>query len=230
MAGYSPSYWGCNWPTNTGRPYYETDGGEGTIMQWQWIIANQPDWVEMVTWNDFNESTYMTPLANPNLYESGFQTPIRFSHAGYLALSRHYITWYKTGQEPAISQDALYYFYRTHSTNAVASDPNDSPVCFFPNNGPVQDDIYTTTFLTGPAQLVVASGGTLTTNAAPAGISSQRTPFAPGAQTFTLQRSGGPPLAVQGPNVLAQITNYDYFTASGFAKRPIPPGPVQVQH
>jgi len=215
MAGYSPSYWGAAWPSFTGRPYYETQGGEGTITEWQWIIANQPDWVELTTWNDFNESTYSSPVYNPEQYENELATVHRYCHAGYLALSKHYITWYKTGQEPPLTQDALYYFYRTHSTNAVASSTNSFPIYLWSNNGPVQDVIYTTVCLTNPAQLVISSGGTLTTNSLPAGISSQRTPFAPGPQTFTLLRAGTQVLSVTGPNILAQISNYDYFTASG---------------
>ncbi|MGC9943877.1 MAG: endo-1,3-alpha-glucanase family glycosylhydrolase, partial [Verrucomicrobiota bacterium] len=151
MAGYSPSYWGCAWPTNTGRPYYETQGGEGTMAEWMWIIANQPDWVELTTWNDFNESTYCTPVNDPEQYENELTVPHRYCHAGYLALSKYYVTWYKTGLQPSTSQDALYYFYRTHTTNAVASDTNDSRVVLFPNNGNVQDVIYTTAFLTSPA-------------------------------------------------------------------------------
>jgi glucan endo-1,3-alpha-glucosidase len=217
MAGYSPTYWGCAWPNYTGRPYYETQGGAGTMTEWMWIIANQPNWVELTTWNDFNESTYSSPVNDPEQYENELLVPHRYSHAGYLALSKYYITWYKTGQQPPINQDSLFYFYRTHSTNAVASATNDYPVTLFPNNGPVQDVIYTTAFLTSPAQLVIASGNTLTTNVLPAGISSQQTPFAPGVQTFTLQRTGVQVLSVQGPNVLAQITNYDYFTTSGDA-------------
>ena len=217
MAGYSPTYWGYAWPTNTGRPYCETDGGEGTIAQWNWIIQNQPDWVEIVTWNDFNESTYSSPVYNPEQYENDLAPgPHRYCHAGYLALAQHYISWYKTGQEPPINQDALFYFYRSHFTNAVANATNDFPIYFWPNNGPVQDNIYTTTFLTSPAQMVIASGNTLTTNSLPAGISSQRTPFAPGPQTFTLHRAGKPVLSIAGPDVLAQITNYNYFPASGY--------------
>ena len=234
MAGYSPSYWGYAWPTNTGRPYYETQGGEGTIAEWQWIIANQPDWVEIITWNDYNESTYITPVSNPERYENelGSPTPHRYCHAGYLELSKRYITWYKTGQEPPINQDALYYFYRTHYTNAVASDTKDYPIYFWPSNGPVQDVIYTTVCLTNAAQLVISSGGTLTTNSLPAGISNQRTPFASGTQIFALLRAGTQVCSTQGPNVLAQITNYDYFTASGYvygATNSVPPpGNLQV--
>jgi len=202
------------------------------MAEWQWIIQNQPDWVEIVTWNDFNESTYSSPVYNPEQYENelGPPQPHRYCHAGYLALSQYYITWYKTGQQPPINQDAVYYFYRTHSTNAVATATNDSPVVLFPNNGPVQDVLYTTTFLTSPAQLLIASGNTLTTNSLPAGISSQRTPFAPGTQTFTLLRSGSSLFPLSGPDILAQITNYDYFTASGFLYGRNPPRKLQVQH
>ena len=229
MAGASPTYWGAA-QTTTGRTYFESQGGEGMISQWNWIVQNQPDWVELVTWNDLNESTYINPMPTP---DQNYQAPMlrRYSHAGYLALAQHYISWYKTGSEPPINQDALYYFYRTSSTNCVASNTNDVPVTAFMGN--VQDVIYTTTFLTSPAQLVVASGSTLTTNALPAGINCQRTPFAPGAQIFTLTRNSAPVLSVSGPPVLAQITNYDYFTASGYAyatNEPVPPSHLHVVH
>ena len=226
MAGCSPSYWG-DVQTSTGRTYFESQGGEGAILQWNWIIQNQPDWVEIVTWNDFNEDTYVSPIMNPEQYEGSVITPHRYSHAGYLALFEHYIPWYKTGVEPPVNQDSIYYFYRTHSTNAVASNTNDVPVSVYMGN--VQDVIYTTTFLTSPAQLVVASGNTLTTNTVPAGISSQRTPFAPGAQTFTLVRGGRTAITLQGPNILAHITNYDYFPASGALFGPVPPANLRVQ-
>jgi glucan endo-1,3-alpha-glucosidase len=223
MGGYSPNYWGCRWPKNSGRPYYETQGGEGTVAQWMWIIANQPDWVEITTWNDFNESTYILPVDDPGRYTNA-QTPHRYSHAGYLELSKRYISWYKTGQEPPISQDALFYFYRIHSTNAVAGDTNDFPVHLWPNNGDVQDVIYATVFLTAPAQLEIISGKTLTTNSLPAGMSHVRTPFMPGAQIFAVKRNGTMVLFAQGPDILSQIKNYDYFPASGYVYgKPMPP-------
>ena len=214
MAGYSPSYWGCVQNTS-GRSYSETQGGEGTETEWNWIIAHQPDWVEITTWNDFNESTYLSPINNPGSYggESPAAIPYRYCHAGYLELTKHYISWYKTGQEPQITQDALFYYYRTHSTNAVAG--NDIPVTSF--QGPIQDVIYTTVFLTAPAQLEIISGTNYITNSLTIGISNIRTPFATGTQHFTLRRNGLPVVASQGPNIWSQILNYDYFPATGYA-------------
>jgi glucan endo-1,3-alpha-glucosidase len=214
MACYSPHYWGCAQPS-IGRRYFESDGGEGTITQWTAIITNQPDWVEITTWNDFNESTYISPINNPGQYEAQVQTPYRYCHAGYLELARHYIAWFKTGQEPPITQDALFYFYRTHGKNLAASNTNDIPVSWF--IGDIADVIYNTVFLTAPAQLVVVSGTNQTTNSLPAGISNVRTPFAPGSQTFKLERNGKVVLSVSGPPIISQITNYDFFPASGFA-------------
>ena len=213
MAGCSPNYWGCQQLT-TGRTYFESDGGEGTMTQWNWIVQNQPDWVEIVTWNDLNESTYINPLAQPDHFAQ--TPPTRYSHTGYLELTKRYITWYKTGQQPPITDDSFYYFYRTHSTNARASNTNDIPVRN--HLGDLQDVIYTTAILTAPATLVVASGNNLATNSLPAGITSVRFPFAPGAQVFSLQRSGAPLMSVRGPDVLAQIQYYDYFPASGFIR------------
>jgi glycosyl hydrolase family 71 len=215
MAGFTPNYWGCYQYSN-GRRYAETRGGEGTVVQWQSIIKNQPDWVEIVTWNDFNESTYVSPTYTWQA------TPTRYSHSGYLELSSHYITWYKTGQEPAIDRDGLFFFYRTHPKAAIASNTNDIPVTGL--YGGVEDILYTTVFLLAPAQLMIVSGANQTTNSLPAGISAIRTPFAPGTQTMTLVRNGTQVFSVQGSNIVSQIQNYDFFPASGFAySKPSPP-------
>ncbi len=214
MASATPSYWGSV-QYSLGRRYFESDGGEGTVMQWDAIVTNQPDWVEITTWNDFNEGSYISPISNPGQYETQIQVPVRYSHAGYLELSKRYINWYKTGVAPTIKDDALFYFYRTHSTNAVASNTNDIPVTGIV--GDLADVIYNTLFLVSPAQLNVVSGTNSVTYSLGAGLQQVRTPFAPGTQTFTLTRNGNRVLSVQGPPILAQITNYDYFPASGFA-------------
>lgn len=227
MAGVSPHYWGC-WQPSTGRRYYEYDGGEGTALQWNSIIANQPDWVEIVTWNDFNESSYSSPISNPQQYESQVTTPYRNSHAGFLELSKRYIAWYKTGLPPATNSDALYYFYRIHPMNLVASDTNDIPVAG--RIGDIADVIYNTVILTAPAQLTVNSGTKTVTYSLGAGLQQVRTAFVPGPQTFTLTRNGSEVLSVQGPPILSQITNYDFFPASGYAYGPatLPP-PVDLR-
>ncbi|HWY29965.1 MAG TPA: endo-1,3-alpha-glucanase family glycosylhydrolase, partial [Candidatus Acidoferrum sp.] len=205
MASASPTYWGDGQYYN-GRRYFEFDGGEGTITQWQSIIASQPDWVEITTWNDYNESTYISPVYNLDQTQTQFVTPHRYCHAGYLELAKRYIAWYKTGVPPVTNQDALYYFYRIHSLKLVA--PKDIAVTNL--QGDIADVVYNTLFLTAPAQLQVVSGTKTVSYSLGAGLQQVRTPFAPGSQTFTLTRKGTPVLSVQGTPILSAITNYDY--------------------
>ncbi len=95
-----------------------------SAQQWKAIIENRPDWVEIVTWNDFNES-YICPVDPPGTARAPSYVQSRPSHAGYLELNRYYIEWYKTGGQPA-PRDALFYFYRPHPRDAVAGE--DKPV------------------------------------------------------------------------------------------------------
>ncbi|HWV99986.1 MAG TPA: endo-1,3-alpha-glucanase family glycosylhydrolase [Candidatus Acidoferrum sp.] len=226
MASVTPHYWGFK-QYSIGRRYFEFDGGEGLALQWQSIMTNQPDWVEIVTWNDFNESTYSSPVADPGQYFSELVSPRRYCHSGYLELSRRFISWYKNGQQPGIDSDALYYFYRTHPKSAVALNTNDVPVTWFIGNA--QDTLYTTVFLVSSAQLEIDSGLTSTTNSLPAGMSTVRTPFIPGPQKLTLSRGGSQVLTVKGPDIQTNIQVYDFFPASGFAYgKPIPPTNVRA--
>src|SRR5262249_9402669 len=226
MASVAPHYWGCKQPS-VGRRYFEFDGGEGIQTQWASIIANRPDWVEINTWNDFSESTYVSPVDNAGSYFPDLMSPRRYCHSAYLELSKRFITWYKSGASPTNNTDLLCYFSRTHPKNAVALDTNDVPVTWWV--GDAQDRLYTTTFLTAPSQLEISSGGTVTTNSLPAGWSNFRTSFSSGSQTFTVRRSGLQVLSVKGPDILASITNYDFFPASGYAYRvPSPPEEFRV--
>jgi glucan endo-1,3-alpha-glucosidase len=168
MASVCPHYWGCV-QQSLGRRYFETDGGEGLVQQWTSIITNQPDWVEIVTWNDWNESTYLCPIDDPALYFSGLQVPKRNCHAGYLELSKHFISWYKTSVEPVVNRDSVFCFYRIHPKTALASNTNDSPVTWFIGN--VQDTFYASVLLTASADLIVKTGGNTITNSIAAGLS-----------------------------------------------------------
>jgi glucan endo-1,3-alpha-glucosidase len=225
MASVAPHYWGCV-QYSIGRRYFEFDGGEGIAHQWTAIITNQPDWVEINTWNDFNESTYLSPVDNPGKYFSALASPVHYTHAGYLNVSRRYIEWFKTGQQPPIRADSLYYFYRTHPKNAVAP-TNDPPVTWWV--GTCQDNLYATLFLSAPAQLQINSGPTITTNSLPAGMSQVRTPFSPGAQKLTLWRGSNQVFSAQGPDIQTNIQLYDFFPATGSASEPLPPSNFSVK-
>ncbi|MDR3709877.1 MAG: endo-1,3-alpha-glucanase family glycosylhydrolase [Capsulimonadaceae bacterium] len=221
MASYTPFYWGAGQP---GRRYYETHGGFGVERQWMSIIATQPDFVEIVTWNDFNE-TYITPVDDPGKYEGGLRFPVRHPHAGYLELSRYFIEWYKTGHKPKIKRDRLVYVYRVHPKNAIAtleypgghapSARMSAPVT--DQRAGVQDEITVTTLLTAPAEIRVVSGGVETRSPMPAGYSSLAIPFHVGEQHFALYRNGKLVTETDGEPVTDQPFEYNFFPTTGIA-------------
>ena len=211
MASFTPYYWGQAQPD---RRYFETEGGKGMATQWEGIIKDQPNWVEIVTWNDFNE-TYLTPIVNPEQYFKELAIPRRYNHAGYYELCKYYIQWYKSGKKPVIKRDGLFYFYRTHAKAAVAGIDKKPATTF---HGDVQDALYVTTMLTAPAELRVISGATKHVHKMKAGIQHVSIPFnfSPGAQHFALYRNDKLLCEITGEPVLAKIEYYDFFPASGY--------------
>ena len=217
MASYSPFYWGMAQP---GRRYYETKGGKGIEMQWKSIIANQPNFVEIVTWNDFNES-YLTPVDKPEQYFSGLKSPRRHSHVAYYELLKYFIPWYRTGKEPKIERDGLFYFYRVHPKSAVLRPPITEPatakklaVTVF--HGDVTDTIYVTTLLKSPAELIVKTGDKEVKLHASEGYQSFEVPFRTGVQRFALVRKGKVIAESEGEPIVAEPTEYNFFPTTGF--------------
>ncbi len=219
MATVSPQYWGSK---QTGRRYFEYQGGTGLIAQWASIIQNQqPEWVELVTWNDFDESSHVTPMDDVNLhwpYTAHPSLGFYKNRSGILKLNQYYVDWYKNyaptqAPPPPGYVDNLYYIYRTHSKNLYCNDPAGQVT---DKIGNLQDTIYVTTILINAGQLEVTSGGVTTTYNVPAGITTTYVPFQAGAQSFTLKRNGGSVMSAAGPSISSSMTAYNYNYTSGW--------------
>lgn len=188
MAGISPYYrgYGGNYRV------YETRGFEGMALQWENAIRLRIPWVELVTWNDWGEASYLAPFGDPGETRlwNGHWGPLP-SHTGYLEASRHFIAWFKQGTEPAVTRDELFYFYRPHpkSLEGVVK-PGDGKLGRPSGAGRLRDAIYVTAQMTAPARLSVNCGDMEETFDLAAGVHHVRAPFAPGRPRFRLERDG----------------------------------------
>jgi len=206
LAGYYPFYWGSE-QTNAGRRYYEYEGGKGTAAQWESIIKEQdPSWVEITTWNDFAESYLVAPEDD--------QTGLYKPHTAFMELNRYYIAWFKTGVQPEITKDAVFYFYRTHPMDLRATDDPLGPVTEL--HGNIKDEIYVTVALTAPAALRVDSGGIQTTFQLNKGISQVSVPFHVGRQQFRLSRHSQLIGQIVGEPIQSKISVYNFYYTTGF--------------
>ena len=77
--------------------------------EWQQAIFGGFQYAQLITWNDFSETTEVSP---------GIETQFLFYD-----LTRYYSAWFKSGKRPEIYKDAIYYCHR----NQII-EPDYSPV------------------------------------------------------------------------------------------------------
>ncbi len=186
MAGVAPTYNSANM-----RDYR---GMEGYGELWKGIIRDKADYVEIVTWNDYNEDSNLMPFQWPM---NSTKTQISRDES-FLDVTAYYSAWYKSGVEPKITQDKLYYTYRNRSKWLRQAwdvkeqkwvDLTATPWPFDQIHDDVHDNVYVSTFLTAPAELTVELGGQTKTVEMPAGVSHLAVPMTPGTPRFILRRT-----------------------------------------
>ena len=223
MAPICLQFWGAN-----ADRYFEYSGAAGMRKLWMDAInVTHPEWVELITWNDFIEGSYISPIDDPNKYPfanfldtTGVASSTLgyfHSHSGATALLPYFISWYKTGVQPTIGNDAIYWLYRTQSQS---SNPGVPTVSAATNYGPVADVIYVTANLAAPGTLKVTSGSQVSTFNLPAGSSDVQAPFRVGSTpTFEVDRGSTVSIAaVAGTDAIQASPQYnDYYYSTGSA-------------
>ncbi|WP_442890105.1 endo-1,3-alpha-glucanase family glycosylhydrolase [Congregicoccus parvus] len=215
MAGITPWYRGL------GGNYrvYEGLGYEGTAAQWENAIRLRIPWVQIVTWNDWGEASYIAPFGPPESTDlwSGHWGPTP-SHEGWLDASRHYIEWFKTGAPPVIRRDEIFYTYRTHSKHARGLVKPGGPDSDRPAGASsLVDSIFVTAHLTAPARLVVSCGERSTAFALAGGVHHVRAPLDEGTPRFRLERDGEVVIDKTGEHAISSRdawTNFNPFAGS----------------
>ncbi|KAJ4495692.1 glycosyl hydrolase family 71-domain-containing protein [Lentinula edodes] len=91
------------------------------INRWDQLfqLRDQLTFVEMVTWNDYGESNYFGPFGGAQ--PAGTYWAQNYPHTAWISLSKYYITAYKTGAYPTITQDVVYWWSRPHPALVTAT-------------------------------------------------------------------------------------------------------------
>ena len=224
MAPVTPYYRGLRAGTNYRA--FETSGFSGMATEWEAAIASDATWVQIVTWNDWAESTYVAPIApiggtgRAHVYDDRFGDLL--SHTGYLDASRYYIEWFKSGSKPAITEDQLFYFYRL---NPLGQDDRHSPDAHDASTPPrsrepLSSQIQVSVFLKAPAVLVVSLvsvQGSAARFDVPAGITHISADAQAGTPRFVLQREGKVIIDKTGEQAITADDfsgAYNYFSGS----------------
>jgi hypothetical protein len=169
--------------------FWEAGNSASYRDAWTASIQGDADWVQVVTWNDFSESSQIAPSTDTSLR--------RYIGTGYYNLTGYYASWFLTGQQPQITHDVLYWFYRREATTAAG--PAQSQLDgIATGTGTAQNDIELLAFLTSPGVLTITIGGKTYTENAAAGVVSFSVPSQAGTPVFTLSRSGAEVFSMTG--------------------------------
>jgi len=158
-----------------GCELFESSNSETLRHLWRLAIDGPADWAFIDTWSDFTEQA-MEP-----------STGIGFAPYD---LNAYYTQWFKTGAQPKIVRDRLYYFYRKQHTDAEQAK---GAKWKFRDGGAAGNEIELLAFLTAPGTLTIEAAEQTYRMEAPAGITSFKAPLPKGVAfvpRFTLARDG----------------------------------------
>lgn len=140
------------------------------FQRWQQAISldRQPDYIQIISWNDYGESHYIGPL-DDRQYEAfdigraPFNYVTDMPHDGWRETLPYYISMYKSGSA-AITQERAVAWYRLNKNGACSdggttgNTANQLQFEYSPN-AMMQDRIFYDVLLTSNAQVQVSIGG-----------------------------------------------------------------------
>jgi len=203
------------------------------------LLVYQPRFVELITWNDYGEDHYVSPLFSKHTDDGSSKWVNDMSHMAWLNMSKPFIEAWKAGaSKPIITSDEIFYWYRVmpRETDCDATDTtmvpaNNASGNYFmgrPNGyDSLADAVFVVALLTSPGTVLVNAGGNEYVFNAPAGSSAFSVPMMLGSQYFALKRNGA--IVLEGTSLReiknecpCGIYNYNAYVGS------LPPQPRDV--
>lgn len=184
--------------------YWESENSTTNTNAWQVAIGQHADWVQLLTWNDYSETTALAPSAKH-----------RWS---LLDMNAFGIAYYKYGQPPPITRDAIYVSHRTQPAAALPSFPETKLMTLAPGSSPTRDDVEVVTYAVAPATVAATIGSQTLNCSVPAGLGVCRFPVAPGSVIVGLFRDGGLKAAASSPFRVTEkpyVQDLQYVVAGG---------------
>ncbi|KAG8823458.1 hypothetical protein FRC19_003782 [Serendipita sp. 401] len=203
---YGPSSFNKNWIYRSDDWLYAS--------RWEMLVDHRDEvsCVEIVTWNDYGESSYIGPIEgnqpNSEAWVNGFP------HLGFLDMTAYYAQAFKTGTYPVIRDEKVYIWSRPHPRDADAPDPVGRPNFW----DWTEDYLWALVFAASDGEFTLISGSNSQTFPVKSGVNKFKLPNAPGPIRGTLTRLGVPVLDVNPKSdfdfsLHPRNYNFNYFMA-----------------
>jgi hypothetical protein len=156
--------------------FEESANGLTNRLAWQIADQQHAEWVQLITWNDYSESTAMAPSV-----AHGWRI---------LDMNAYDIVRFKFGRTPRILRDALFMSYRGQPVSARPVYPETSLMRVVLSSVPLRDTIEVVAFAKAPSQVSVVAGTQHYSCRVPAGRGICTFPLSLGSISAEMQRDG----------------------------------------
>jgi hypothetical protein len=204
-------------------------GDDLWFHRWQQAISidNPPEFIQIISWNDFGESHYIGPLDERqyDAFDTG-KAPYNYvrgmPHDGWREMLPYYISMYKSGTAE-IDQESAVTWYRLNPLGAcddggTTGDTATQLHLEYPPGDLLSDKIYFDALLTSPGDAVVSIGGASRQVAwdfvpyGGIGVYHGSVPLngATGSVTVTIKRGGSNILTISGKDITTACAAQKY--------------------
>ncbi|CAO1601358.1 hypothetical protein XANCAGTX0491_005023 [Xanthoria calcicola] len=207
MAGIAPWFFTH---LNSDKNWAQAQDDKIFVDRWSSLLTLKPNFIEIITWNDWSESSYIGPpdASSPGTTDAYWGSA---DHSAFRAMTKVFIKAFKAGQDDVVAVDAadegVYMFYRRQPASAVGtSDPLPLPS----DTGYLKDEIFVVTLLSAPAEVTLVSGDAPSVAwTAPAGLQKKSFPWSFGTQVLRAKRGDQVVADKVGAAVVARLDKYD---------------------
>ena len=177
------------------------------VDRWVNLLGLKPDFIEIVTWNDWGESTYVGPADTTMSVPTAYWDTL--NHNAFLKMATVFIKAYKAGDTVITvdpSEEDVFLFYRLQPAGVLGTtDTLPLPL----DDNYLKNDVFVVPFLSGTgAQVTLISGGVTTQFSAVVGVSKVQVPWTLGVQTLTATRNDAKFVSKSGPSISGQLSRY----------------------
>lgn len=206
MAAISPAFF-THFPVNGWNKNWIYRGDNWLYSKrWEDVIAmrDRVKMVEILTWNDYGEASYIGPI--DGALPSGSETWTNgYPHTAWLQLTKYYAQAFKTGSWPTIASDSIVVWARPHPKAATASSDSIGRPSGWDRT---DDNLYALVFATDSATVTLTAGKNTQTYPVTQGVNKLKLASAPGSITAKLVRNG------------QTVTSYDAGSAYTYTETP----------
>jgi hypothetical protein len=172
--------WMQSVPFQDNRPrngtFEESLNGMANRMAWQLAVEEKAEWVQLITWNDYAESTAMAPSM-----AHGWRM---------LDLNAYDIARFKWERPPTVTRDAIFVSHRIQPVEALPAYRETLLMRPVPGTAEPRDAIEVVSFARARSEITIVAGDQMTACSAPAGRGTCVAPLRLGFLTVTMKRGG----------------------------------------